>query len=229
MVQFKCLCNFIFLFIAEHCSNNSQSSLSDVIPLSPKHKMDHKIDEEAYHIIFHTKTDAKSFKTRSNLEAFLLSCPSFLSHAVELFDLNGSSSTNFETSGIDDLEVANGRLSLGCAIEIIERKSLIVSQIVHPLLLTPLSNVRVCISIDKLVEEVCKGVENLRSYRKLAGESLCVDSLYAMLKRDINCNGVENAIWVVGWRHGFSDNDAEEVVNEIERLVFKGLIEEVLT
>ncbi|XP_041006784.1 uncharacterized protein LOC121251571 [Juglans microcarpa x Juglans regia] len=213
--------------IGEHCSNR-ESSLSDVTPLSPKHEMDDKIAEEAYHLIFHPKTDTKSFKTGTNLEAFLLSSPSFLSRAVELFDLNGSSSTSFEISGIDGLEVANGRLTLGCANELIERKSLIVSQMVHPLLLTPVSNVRACISIDKLVEEVCKGVENLRSYSKLAGESLCVDGL-AMLERDINCNGVENAIWVVGWRHGFSDDDAEDVVNEIEKLVFNGLIEEVLT
>ncbi|KAF5459031.1 hypothetical protein F2P56_023021 [Juglans regia] len=211
----------------EHCSNRV-SSLSDVTPLSPKHEMDDKIAEEAYHLIFHTKTDTKSFKTGTNLEAFLLSSPSFLSRAVELFDLNGSSSTSFEISGKDGLEVANGRLTLGCANELIERKSLIVSQIARPLLLTPVSNVRACISIHKLVEEVCKGVENLRSYSKLAGENLCVDSL-AMLERDINCNGVENAIWVVGWRHGFSDDDAEEVVNEIEKLVFNGLIEEVLT
>ncbi|XP_042977811.1 uncharacterized protein LOC122308513 isoform X1 [Carya illinoinensis] len=214
--------------IGEHCSNR-QSSLSDVTPLSPKHEMDDKIAEKAYHLIFHTKTDTKSFKTGTNLEAFLLSSPSFLSRAAELFDLNGGSSTSFEASGMDGLEVANGRLTLGCANEIIERKSLIVSQIVRPLLLTPVSNVRVCISIEKLVEEVCKGVENLRSYSKLSGENLCVDSIYAMLERDINCNGLENAIWVVGWRHEFSDDDAEEVVNEIERLVLNGLIEEVLT
>lgn len=40
---------------------------------------------------------------------------------------------------------------------------------------------------------------------------------------------MENAIWDFGWRHGFSVDDAEQVVNEIERLLFDGLIEEVLT
>jgi hypothetical protein len=154
----------------------------------------------------------------------LLSSPSFLSRAEELFYLNVRN-----PSSINDLVVANVKLSLECANELIERKSLRDSHTVHPLLLTSVGNLRVCISIDNLVGEVCKGVENLRSYSNLAGESLPVDGIYAMLERDISCNGVENAIWDFGWRHGFSVDDAEQVVNEIEKLLFDGLIEEVFT
>lgn len=133
-------------------------------------------------------------------------------------------------SGISDLVVANVKLSLECANELIERKSLRDSQtLIHPLLLASVGNLRVCISIDNLVGDVCKGIENLRSYSNLAGESLSVDGIYAMLERDISCNGVENAIWDFDWRHAFSVDDAEQVVNEIEKLLFDGLIAEVFT
>lgn len=173
------LCNSIFFSNVEHCSN-SQSSLSDVMPLSPKHQIEDKTAEEAYNHIFHSRTDIKSFKSGTNLEALLLSSPSFLSRADELFYLNVRN-----PSGINDLVVANVKLSLECANELIERKSLQDSQTVHPLLLTSVGNLRVCISIDNLVGEVCKGIENLRSYSNLACESLPVDGIYAMLERDI--------------------------------------------
>ncbi|KAE7998730.1 hypothetical protein FH972_003241 [Carpinus fangiana] len=210
-------------YIEEHCSN-SQSSLSDVIPLSPKHEIDDKTTEEAYNHIIQSRADIKSFKSGTNLEALLLSSPSFLSRAEELFYLNVRN-----PSGISDLVVANVKLSLECANELIERISLRDSQTIHPLLLASVGNLRVCISIDNLAGEVCKGIENLRSYSNLAGECLPVDGIYAMLERDISCNGVENAIWDVDWRHAFSVDDAEQVVNEIEKLLFDGLIEEVFT
>lgn len=223
------LFNFIFSFIIEHYSIG-QSSLSDVAPLSPKHEGGDKTTaEEACSHISHSRKDIKSFKTGSNLRALLLSSPSFLRRVEELFDLNESSSAILRTPDIDDLVVANHRLSFECANELIERKSLRVSQAVHHSLLMRMGQFRACISIGKLVEEVCNGVENLRSYSKLTGGSLPADSLLAMLGRDINCNGVENGIWELGWRHGVSVDDAEQVVNEIETLVFNGLIEEVLT
>ncbi|KAM4123691.1 hypothetical protein ACB094_01G176100 [Castanea mollissima] len=176
--------------IGEHCSN-SQSSLSDVTPVSPKHEMDNKTVEEGYNYILHSRTDIKSFKSGNNLKDFLLSSPSFLTHAEEIFDLDVCT-TILQTSCTSDFIEANVRLSLECANELIERKSLQGSQTVHPLLLTHVGNLRVCTSVDKLLEEVCSVVESLRSYSKF-------------------------------------DDDAEQVVTEIETLVFCELIEEVLT
>ncbi|KAF5482018.1 hypothetical protein F2P56_002619 [Juglans regia] len=213
----------------EHCSI-SQSPLSEVTPSSPEQERDDKTTAvEVYNHVFHSRTDIKSSKTGSNLRTLLLSSPSFLSRVEELFDLNESSSAILQTPDIDDSIVANHRLSLECANELIERKGLRVTQAVHHSLLMRVGQFRACISIDKLVEEVCNGVENLRSYSKLTGGSLPVDSLFAMLGRDINCNGVENGIWELGWMHEVSLDYAEQVVNEIETLVFNGLIEEVLT
>ncbi|XP_030952422.1 uncharacterized protein LOC115975680 [Quercus lobata] len=214
--------------IGEHCSN-SQSSLSDVTPVSPKHEMDEKTVEEAYDYILHSRKDIKSFKSGNNLIHFLLSSPSFLTHAEELFDLDVCTPTILLTSCTSDFIEANVRLSLECANELIERKSLRGSQTVHPLLLTHEGNLRVCTSVDKLLEEVCSVVESLRRYSKFGGELLPQDSLYSMLERDISCNGIENGIWDFSWRYEFSADDAEQVVTEIEKLVFCELIEEVLT
>nr|POE74501.1 hypothetical protein CFP56_66586 [Quercus suber] len=177
--------------IGEHCSN-SQSSLSDVTPVSPKHEMDDKTVEKSYNYILHSRTDIKSFKSGNNLKDFLLSSPSFLNHAEELFDLDVCTPAILLTSCTSDFIEANVRLSLECANELIERKSLRGSQTVHPLLLTQGGNLRVCTSVDKLLEEVCSVVESLRRYGKFG-------------------------------------NDAEQVVTEIEKLVFCELIEEVLT
>ncbi|XP_030952415.1 uncharacterized protein LOC115975673 [Quercus lobata] len=214
--------------IGEHCSN-SQSSLSDVTPVSPKHEMDEKTVEEAYDYILHSRKDIKSFKSGNNLKHFLLSSPSFLTHAEELFDLDVCTPTILLTSCTSDFIEANVRLSLECANELIERKSLRGSQTVHPLLLTHVGNLRVCTSVDKLLEEVCSVVESLRRYSKFGGELLPQDSLYSMLERDISCNGIENGIWDFSWRYEFSADDAEQVATEIEKLVFCELIEEVLT
>ncbi|KAL4651963.1 hypothetical protein ACB092_01G198600 [Castanea dentata] len=179
--------------IGEHCSN-SQSSLSDVTPVSPKHEMDDKTVEEAYNYILHSRTDIKSFKSGNNLKDFLLSSPSFPTHAEEIFDLDVCT-TILQTSCTSDFIEANVRLSLECANELIERKSLQGSQTVHPLLLTHVGKLRVCTSVDKLLEEVCSVVESLRSYSKFGGELLPQDSLYSILERDISCNGIENGIW----------------------------------
>lgn len=190
--------------------------------------MDDKTVEEAYNYILHSRTDTKSFKSGNNLKDFLLSSPSFLTHAEELFDLDVCT-TILQTSCTSGFIEANVRLSLECANELIERKSLQGSQTVHPLLLTHVGNLRVCTSVDKLLEEVCSVVESLRSYSKFGGELLPQDSLYSILERDISCNGIENGIWDFSWRYEFSADDAEQVVTEIEELVFCELIEEVLT
>ncbi|KAM2407326.1 hypothetical protein ACFX1X_026523 [Malus domestica] len=98
---------------------------------------------------------------------------------------------------------------------------------VNLLLLACQGKSRICITLDKLVEEVCSRIENLRNYSKLAGERLLADSLYLMLKRDIMCKGVVNGTWDSGWRNGFSRDEAEQVVNDTEKLALDGLIEEL--
>ncbi|XP_062090799.1 uncharacterized protein LOC133797048 [Humulus lupulus] len=171
----------------------------------------------------------KSFTMEASLREVLLSSLSFQSCAEELFDVNTNSSSMIsssiiETTCIDDFEAPTLRLPLECAKEIIELKSFQDSQTVHPLL-PYIGKPRRSISIEMLVEEVMKGIEALAIYSK-PGEDLA-DCLYATLERDLTCNGVVNGMWDSGWKTGFSLDDAEQVVNDVEKLVLTGLIEEV--
>ena len=76
-----------------------------------------------------------------------------------------------------------------------------------------------------MVDEVYSAIEHLTSY----SEKLASDNIYAMMERDIKSNnGLINGIWNWGWRHGFSADEAEQVVNEVENLVLGELIEEVI-
>lgn len=176
--------------------------------------------EEVSNYISPFKTDSRNFKSEVNLRAQLLSSPSFLSFAEELFDLMLNTSTVLQTSCAEDFGASSMRLTLDCANELIERKSSQYSQRFHP-------NLRGCISLEDLLVEVCNGIETLRNYSKLASENLPVDSLFAIFEKDMMCKGMINGIWDSGWSSECSLDEAEKVVNDIEKLVLRGLIEEV--
>jgi hypothetical protein len=162
-------------------------------------------------------------------KALLLSSPLFLTHAEELFDLNMNSPETFPTSGICDYRIASMELSLDYANEYIERRSCVDSQTRHPLLQTCTGDSRLNLSLEKLVEEVVNGAKTLTSYCKLGFYNLPADSLYGILENDIRCGSVASGTWDLGWRNGFSVDEAEQTVNDVEKLLISELIEEMFT
>ncbi|PON50544.1 hypothetical protein PanWU01x14_222590 [Parasponia andersonii] len=213
----------------EELCRESHISLFEITRPTPSanHETDSKNQEEELKNIDLCNNTDGSFKSEARLRDLLLGSPSFQSCAEEFFDLNTSSSSIIQTSCIDDFGASSLRLSLDCATEIIERKSIRDSQTFHLLLPTCIGKSKRSISIEMLVEEVIEGIETLNNYSKLADGDLLVDCLYAMLERDLMCKGVANGIWDSGWRSGFSLDEAEQVVTDIEKLVLTGLIEEV--
>ncbi|KAF8388976.1 hypothetical protein HHK36_025660 [Tetracentron sinense] len=208
---------------------NSQNLLCEVTPQTNQHKRGIESAEEANQLTDH-KTTEKSFVVETDLKGLLLSSPSFLIFAEELFDLKVNQSTVLQTNGIKDVKMVNTRLFLDCANEIMERKSLQTSRVDHSLLQTYLVNPTISISLDQLVEEVCDGIENLRSYSKLGGDEYPIDGLSIKLQRDLSCKGeVVNGIWDLGWRNRFSSEEADQVVDEVGKQVLNELIEEILT
>ncbi|MED6110051.1 hypothetical protein PIB30_039316 [Stylosanthes scabra] len=171
-------------------------------------------------------------KEAAELRYLLLNNQSFINHAEELLNLDLDSPKIPPKIEIVSDRVANPRLYLDCANELAERKSLQDSQVFHPLLLLNSSrNSRFHISLGRLIEEISIAIQNLSSYSEVhqSGKKLASDNIYAMMERDINCSyGMMNGIWKWGWRHGYSADEAEQVVSEVESLVFSGLIEEVL-
>ncbi|KAJ0091696.1 hypothetical protein Patl1_13263 [Pistacia atlantica] len=220
------------LQIGENC-NSSQSSLSlsDDIPLASEHQVlgEPKFVEEVNDDNSYIRTESRRLKSGTDLEVLLSSNPAFVSHAQELFDLHVNRPTTLLSSAINDFFVTNETLSMDCANELIERRSLPDAKMVNPLFLNWLRNSRISICLNQLLEEVYDGIEALKNYRKVAGEDLPPDSIYAMLKSDLKCKGVESGIWDFGWKNEVSSDDIEQVVNDIEKLILSGLVEEILT
>ncbi|CAJ1951757.1 unnamed protein product [Sphenostylis stenocarpa] len=209
--------------IREICDQNQSSSSDDYFMLKSARENDAIPAEKAHDSINISETDCKSEKESSELKNLLLSSQSFIEHAEELLNLDDDCPKILQKS--ETKEIANLRLHLDCANELTERKSLQGSQAVHPLLLTCAGNPRLHISLGRLVDEVYSAIEHLTSYT----EKLASDNIYAMMERDIKGNnGLINGIWNWGWRHGFSADEAEQIVNEVENLVLGGLIEEVI-
>lgn len=209
------------------CSDNA-CLLQEVTTLNPQQEGNIEPAEQVSRQIVPSRTKRRCSKAITNLKAFLLSNPSFLSCADEILDLNVTQPTPLLTTDISDFEVANPRLSLDCALELVECKSLDDSQIALPLSKTCLGNSIAHISLDQLVDEICDGVEHLRSYSKLAGENLSTDNIYTMLHSDLRWPGLATGMWDLGWRNGFSIDEVEQVVSDIQKLVLSRLIEDIL-
>nr|XP_048321871.1 uncharacterized protein LOC107431804 isoform X2 [Ziziphus jujuba var. spinosa] len=200
--------------------SDCQRSLCDLTLSTTNHETD--IAEEASSPIGLCRTDSKTIKNKANLKSLLLSSPSFLALVKELFDLSLNASTELQTSSANDFGASSMKLSSDCANELVERKGSQYSQRFHP-------NVRLCITLEDLMEEICNGIETLKNYTKLGGENPPVDSQCSILERDMMCKGFVNGIWESGWSSQYSLDEAEQVVNDIEKLILSGLIEEVFT
>ncbi|KAI4347112.1 hypothetical protein L6164_007958 [Bauhinia variegata] len=212
--------------IGEEDYKPNQTSLGDVMLLKSEHEDDATPAEEAHDGINCSNTNSKGGKQVDELKYLLLTSESFVSHVEELLNLDIDSTMilqKYDTNGL-----ANLRLYLDCANELSERKSQKESQIVPPLLLTCAVNSGLKITLGSLVDEIYNAIENLKLYSEISGEKPSVNDPFAMMERDIQCNGLINGIWDWGWKHGFSADEAEQVVNDVENLVLSGLIEEVV-
>jgi hypothetical protein len=198
--------------------------------LNSEHENDAIPAEEAHYStnISEIETYSKQDKDTAELKYLLLTNPSFISHAEELLNLDLDYPKILPT--IETKEIADHKLYLDCANELTKRKSLQESQAMHPLLLTCAGNSRLHISLGKLIDEVYNAIEILTSYGENSAEKLALDNIYAMMERDMQSNNglINGGIWNLGWRYGFSADEAEQVVNEVENLVLGGLIEEII-
>ncbi|XP_058763239.1 uncharacterized protein LOC131636648 [Vicia villosa] len=212
--------------------SEGQNSLGDnVLMPSCEDENDAIHAEEPHDTTSIGETDFMLDKNTSELKYFLLTSKSFIDHAKGLFNLDVGLGYPKILTKIESKGITNSRLYLDCANELAERKSLqeSSSQVVHPLLLTCVGNSRLQISFGSLVEEVYNAIENLTSYSEDSETKLLLDNICAMLERDMKCNSrMINGIWNYGWKHGFSCDEVEQVVNEVENMVLDGLIEEII-
>jgi len=158
----------------------------------------------------------KCLTPRAKMKAFLLSSSLFVNQAEDLFNLQVDPGSIPHVTDESDLDVANPKLLLDCAIELMELRSSQFTQVIYP---------RNSTSVSQLLEEICKGIEDLGCYLNPDSEGFSSDNLHAQLDRDLR---LKSGMWESGWRNMFSLDDVEQIVGEIDEYVLAKLIEEVL-
>lgn len=173
------------------------------------------------------KLDFEGFETADLIKSLLLSSPLFLSHAEDLFVIVSDHPALLQKPRDLDSISPCERLLVDYANELMECRTFYPSINSH--LVVGLGSLRPQISLDKLLEEILKGIENLSSYCKLASNSFLMDGLYKRLKIDLSMHRESvSKLWEAGWTKGFCLEDAEHVANEVEENILGSLIEETL-
>ncbi|XP_016466991.2 uncharacterized protein LOC107789646 isoform X1 [Nicotiana tabacum] len=170
-------------------------------------------------------TENENFNSGATTRYLLLSSESFLCQSEELFETDAWEPTVRHITSVDH-EIADSGLLLDCANELLENRRSQCALAVDPF---SLKMQKIPISFDKLVNEICDGIEVLRSYHKVAGKNLSADALHPLLERDLWCKGVVSSAWDLGWRSGLTNNEVEQVVTDIEKYLLTGFIDDVLT
>ncbi|KAF6173621.1 hypothetical protein GIB67_022980 [Kingdonia uniflora] len=146
--------------------------------------------EEPNKLIDNKPEPWKTSRTESPLKGLFLSNPSFLSHAEYFLDLNINQPILSQPTTIEDHDTMDTKLIMNCANELMERNGVKVSQWDHPILRTCIPNPRNNISINKLVNKVCEGVDNLISYIEKNHSTKPTDSFKKMLESDLMGKGM---------------------------------------
>ncbi|XP_019191918.1 PREDICTED: uncharacterized protein LOC109186411 isoform X2 [Ipomoea nil] len=167
-----------------------------------------------------------NIESKSCTRSLLLSSASFLSQAEELFGTDAwqpgaASSFKHDCSQNGTVET---KLLLDCACELLSNKKAQCTLSFDPLSVRRSGD---GVSLDMLVSEICEVIEGLRSYEDPAG-ALGVDTLCSLTRKDQWCKGVVSGTWDLGWSKGFSSDEVEKIIGEIEKQVLCGMIEDTV-
>lgn len=173
-----------------------------------------------------TKDDTliQCFSPRTKLKSLLLSNSLFVSHVEELFSIQYNPDL-VPCMKDDDQDLESSRLLIDCAKEILELKHQQVSQACLPRPPNYTIQSRSSISLDRLLEEVYIGIDELGDYLRPMSDDFPSDNLYSSLDRDLR---YRSGVWGVGWRSMYTQDEVERVIGEVDRFVLSQLIEEVV-
>lgn len=163
---------------------------------------------------------------RMKLKALLLSNSLFVNHVEEFFNIqvNTNSAPCMIDDNVQDLE--NAQLLIDCANELLEFKSAQCLQACLPLPRPYVTRSLSYFSLDRLLEEVCNEIKDLRLYLRPESDEFPSDNLYDLLDRDLM---VKSGTWEVGWRSMFTIDEVEQVIGEVDKFILGKLIEEVIS
>ncbi|MQM04147.1 hypothetical protein Taro_036941 [Colocasia esculenta] len=166
-------------------------------------------------------------ESTEELKLLLLCSPSFLLHAQELFNIHHHQPADFHRPETKQWTALGGsKLLVDCSTELMASRSRRLELLSHPLSQSSLKRrPEFKISMDRLVDEISEGIENLRSYS--GGGDAAKDSLYERLERDLMCKRVfARGAWDGGWIEVVPIEEAEGTLRDVEKLVLNDLIAE---
>ncbi|XP_068648651.1 uncharacterized protein [Aristolochia californica] len=168
-----------------------------------------------------------SNSSKDDLKFLLLSSPSFISCAEELFHFHHDQPLVYQTSKVDELGKINTRLLLDCADELMGRKVLQMVAASHPIKTHLQRQAR--LTFDNFVEELIDEMEYVRNYNKITDDSFRKENLHLMLERDLMCSNMAvNGVWDMGWLNGLYQEETEQIAGEVEKHVVEALVHEAV-
>lgn len=178
----------------------------------------------------HRKQETKETLSENemNLKKIVVKSQLFLDTFEALFKLNIPLNVLHEVGG-NNYHQEDKNLLLDCGYEIMKRKGRFQELKVHPFVKVPISSSKVN-SLDHLVRQLSKEFEKLRTYgRECYTESLVEDYLPKVLKRDVYYTDPNlNSMWDMGWNDSMDAFiEKDDVIRDVEREVFNGLLEEI--
>ncbi|VFQ63061.1 unnamed protein product [Cuscuta campestris] len=75
---------------------------------------------------------------------------------------------------------------------------------------------------------ICEGIGHLRNDEDHGRETVSFETLYSLIERDLLGKEVVNGGWDLGWSKGFSSDEMNSIVGDLEKHVFYGVIEDAL-
>ncbi|PIN06968.1 hypothetical protein CDL12_20469 [Handroanthus impetiginosus] len=192
---------------------------------------DHEESKELYNLSQHEHKQSPALvrqepltEPEKELKEIVIKSQLFLSTSEALFRLNIPISF-LHVSDQDNI-VADKKLVLDCAYEVMKRKARRHEVTYHPYTKNTISCSKVR-SLDDLVKQLCKDLEMLKFYGE--NESDIATGLYKMLHKDIyNTYPDVNTMWDYEWSTMMSVfPEKEDVIRDVEKHVLNGLLEEI--
>ncbi|KAH0464087.1 hypothetical protein IEQ34_006873 [Dendrobium chrysotoxum] len=175
-----------------------------------------------------TKALKEAAGPQKDVKLLLLTSPDFLTEAEELFgfDVQVCRTKSYQNSNFEEFETRNAyKLLIGCAMELITRKSYQLELLNHPMWGTYQQSSKLLMSLEQLVEDVCNGMKELNGYYRTADLK---DDLYLRLERDLRCKDMFlNASWDFGWISWVCVEEFGTVVEQIGEHIICGIVGEV--
>ncbi|XP_010494213.1 PREDICTED: uncharacterized protein LOC104771399 [Camelina sativa] len=161
-----------------------------------------------------------------NLKKIFVKSQLFLDTAKALFKLNIPPNVFHDASVESNYYQEDKNLILECGFELMKRKRRFQELSVHPFVKVPISSSKVN-SLDHLIRQMSKELEKLRAYGRDYNIGSHVEDY--VLERDVHHKDPNlNSMWDMGWNDSMlAFIEKDDVMRDIEREVFSGLLEEI--